>query len=178
MSGTDVGTSGTEVLAVAAPAAAVLAVAKPGVGVTAAVAGSSGATVSGVAAPGTGASAAVASSKAAPGVDAPAAAVLGATELAETAAPGLPAPAAAPAVAAEAPVAWTPADEPEAVEELLGRGALANNEKKPLAKSGAPRVRGVSEITLTLKRRVSRSEERRVGKECHTTCRSRWSPYH
>ena len=21
-------------------------------------------------------------------------------------------------------------------------------------------------------------EERRVGKECHTTCRSRWSPYH
>ena len=25
---------------------------------------------------------------------------------------------------------------------------------------------------------VCRSEERRVGKECHTTCRSRWSPYH
>jgi glycosyltransferase involved in cell wall biosynthesis len=23
-----------------------------------------------------------------------------------------------------------------------------------------------------------RSEERRVGKECHFTCRSRWSPYH
>ena len=23
-----------------------------------------------------------------------------------------------------------------------------------------------------------RSEERRVGKECHTTCRSRWSAYH
>ena len=23
-----------------------------------------------------------------------------------------------------------------------------------------------------------RSEERRVGKECHHTCRSRWSPYH
>ena len=22
------------------------------------------------------------------------------------------------------------------------------------------------------------SEERRVGKECVTTCRSRWSPYH
>ena len=22
------------------------------------------------------------------------------------------------------------------------------------------------------------SEERRVGKECHLTCRSRWSPYH
>ena len=25
---------------------------------------------------------------------------------------------------------------------------------------------------------AERSEERRVGKECHTTCRSRWSPYH
>ena len=24
----------------------------------------------------------------------------------------------------------------------------------------------------------NRSEERRVGKECVTTCRSRWSPYH
>src|SRR3546814_20838824 len=26
--------------------------------------------------------------------------------------------------------------------------------------------------------RVIRSEERRVGKECVSTCRSRWSPYH
>src|SRR3546814_1633525 len=26
--------------------------------------------------------------------------------------------------------------------------------------------------------RKSRSEERRVGKECVSTCRSRWSPYH
>src|SRR3546814_5442655 len=25
---------------------------------------------------------------------------------------------------------------------------------------------------------VGRSEERRVGKECVSTCRSRWSPYH
>src|SRR3546814_18786290 len=25
---------------------------------------------------------------------------------------------------------------------------------------------------------VMRSEERRVGKECVSTCRSRWSPYH
>src|SRR3546814_1464435 len=27
-------------------------------------------------------------------------------------------------------------------------------------------------------RRSDRSEERRVGKECVSTCRSRWSPYH
>src|SRR3546814_2743099 len=26
--------------------------------------------------------------------------------------------------------------------------------------------------------RTDRSEERRVGKECVSTCRSRWSPYH
>ena len=25
---------------------------------------------------------------------------------------------------------------------------------------------------------IRRSEERRVGKECHVVCRSRWSPYH
>src|SRR3546814_13710129 len=27
-------------------------------------------------------------------------------------------------------------------------------------------------------RTIERSEERRVGKECVSTCRSRWSPYH
>src|SRR3546814_13959324 len=29
-----------------------------------------------------------------------------------------------------------------------------------------------------MKLQVLRSEERRVGKECVSTCRSRWSPYH
>ena len=29
-----------------------------------------------------------------------------------------------------------------------------------------------------LKNEENRSEERRVGKECSLTCRSRWSPYH
>src|SRR3546814_14573835 len=37
-------------------------------------------------------------------------------------------------------------------------------------------------ITTLLKDRAPeidpRSEERRVGKECVSTCRSRWSPYH
>src|SRR3546814_11940694 len=28
------------------------------------------------------------------------------------------------------------------------------------------------------RRSLGRSEERRVGKECVSTCRSRWSPYH
>src|SRR3546814_7576939 len=36
------------------------------------------------------------------------------------------------------------------------------------------RGRGWSEGSI----RDLRSEERRVGKECVSTCRSRWSPYH
>src|SRR3546814_6295547 len=34
---------------------------------------------------------------------------------------------------------------------------------------------GTSRVQPTLS---NRSEERRVGKECVSTCRSRWSPYH
>ena len=30
----------------------------------------------------------------------------------------------------------------------------------------------------TMDENTKRSEERRVGKECVSTCRSRWSPYH
>src|SRR3546814_18480179 len=32
--------------------------------------------------------------------------------------------------------------------------------------------------SVLLRRQEPRSEERRVGKECVSTCRSRWSPYH
>src|SRR3546814_3662382 len=39
-------------------------------------------------------------------------------------------------------------------------------------KAGLPR----SEEATTVNK--MRSEERRVGKECVSTCRSRWSPYH
>ena len=54
--------------------------------------------------------------------------------LAEVAAPELPTSAIASAVVAAAPVAWTPTDEPAAAEELLGRKALANEEKKLFSK--------------------------------------------
>ena len=33
-------------------------------------------------------------------------------------------------------------------------------------------------IAVWLPSRAERSEERRVGKECLSQCRSRWSPYH
>src|SRR3546814_7189896 len=36
----------------------------------------------------------------------------------------------------------------------------------------------VSFWVIALKTQRFRSEERRVGKECVSTCRSRWSPYH
>src|SRR3546814_17238488 len=41
-------------------------------------------------------------------------------------------------------------------------------ELQPAAREALFRMGGV----------VARSEERRVGKECVRTCRSRWSPYH
>src|SRR3546814_7093188 len=37
---------------------------------------------------------------------------------------------------------------------------------------------GDQALTLAISRLEHRSEERRVGKECVSTCRSRWSPYH
>src|SRR3546814_18551265 len=40
-------------------------------------------------------------------------------------------------------------------------------------KGGAGGAIGAAEAA-----RAKRSEERRVGKECVSTCRSRWSPYH
>src|SRR3546814_20429117 len=33
-------------------------------------------------------------------------------------------------------------------------------------------------MTILTGQQNTRSEERRVGKECVSTCRSRWSPYH
>src|SRR3546814_20588059 len=41
-------------------------------------------------------------------------------------------------------------------------------------------ARGVQVATRSLPQLAcrARSEERRVGKECVSTCRSRWSPYH
>src|SRR3546814_14149066 len=50
----------------------------------------------------------------------------------------------------------------------------------PLA-SGAPKIAaiiGYISIATLLNAVGVRSEERRVGKECVSKCRSRWSPYH
>src|SRR3546814_11011064 len=40
-------------------------------------------------------------------------------------------------------------------------------------------ARGFGDLAVhSIRRLLVRSEERRVGKECVSTCRSRWSPYH
>src|SRR3546814_11814037 len=39
-------------------------------------------------------------------------------------------------------------------------------------------TRSLVELFEAMHRPMERSEERRVGKECVSTCRSRWSPYH
>src|SRR3546814_16917303 len=46
--------------------------------------------------------------------------------------------------------------------------------------SATPGIAGRARISLVLfaLSRSDRSEERRVGKECVSTCRSRWAPYH
>src|SRR3546814_5999347 len=44
--------------------------------------------------------------------------------------------------------------------------------------SPTPGAHGARPRTRWPRRAPNRSEERRVGKECVSTCRSRWSPYH
>src|SRR3546814_6333817 len=44
--------------------------------------------------------------------------------------------------------------------------------------TGRPAQSGEPAIWEAFRPGTERSEERRVGKECVSTCRSRWSPYH
>ena len=47
-----------------------------------------------------------------------------------------------------------------------------------VARAQAEAARLGARVFVTIPGDVPRSEERRVGKECLTQCRSRWSPYH
>src|SRR3546814_19499400 len=60
-------------------------------------------------------------------------------------------------------------DRPEKVALDVGRQRLERRDVKGVQPVGG--MRG------TVDERRQRSEERRVGKECVSTCRSRWSPY-
>src|SRR3546814_8465949 len=52
-------------------------------------------------------------------------------------------------------------------------------QERPAVLHGLPRFADVEPgSNIATHAAVVRSEERRVGKECVSTCRSRWSPYH
>src|SRR3546814_1523746 len=52
-------------------------------------------------------------------------------------------------------------------------------ERKSINRAGEPvQVQTLGRHDPCVGIRATRSEERRVGKECVSTCRSRWSPYH
>src|SRR3546814_15907528 len=85
-------------------------------------------------------------------------------------------------------------------ERELSRGASVSGDRRRRGQAGgagfhAPSLRAAHELSLRLLLRAGlcaadraafgalctchvRSAERRVGKECVSTCRSRWSPYH
>src|SRR3546814_19272712 len=56
------------------------------------------------------------------------------------------------------------------------RGVCPISEKLPAVSAAADNNCRLKRLRKNTKN--SRSEERRVGKECVSTCRSRWSPYH
>src|SRR3546814_12961667 len=55
------------------------------------------------------------------------------------------------------------------IDELPGCSVFYKDEQGVIYHTYSSYARGGEEL---------RSEERRVGKECVSTCRSRWSPYH
>src|SRR3546814_12356910 len=66
---------------------------------------------------------------------------------------------------------------------LLDNQAVAADPRKHAwvsasAGTGKTQVLTARVLRLLLNGADPRSEERRVGKECVSTCRSRWSPYH
>src|SRR3546814_19365713 len=58
------------------------------------------------------------------------------------------------------------------VQPLLGRGVDA---MEAIVAADREQFELAARADATI---IARSEERRVGKECVSTCRSRWSPYH
>src|SRR3546814_14946803 len=74
-------------------------------------------------------------------------------------------------------VVGTTSEQARAVMTALYRPLYLN--RSPLlftARRTAELIKYAANAFLAVK--ITRSEERRVGKECVSTCRSRWSPYH
>src|SRR3546814_21110619 len=58
-----------------------------------------------------------------------------------------------------------------------GQGKADRWQEKVSAVPDAIRLRQLFQLQVGFQDNGTRSEERRVGKECVSTCRSRWSPY-
>src|SRR3546814_7299401 len=70
------------------------------------------------------------------------------------------------------------ADDQEGRRFLLQGGDCAENFSDCSSDVISNRLKVLLQMSLVLVHGMRRSEERRVGKECVSTCRSRWSPYH
>src|SRR3546814_14749003 len=63
----------------------------------------------------------------------------------------------------------------DVVDRLIARDRQAGGPILQAERVGDPRL---AQLFARQNIKRCRSEERRVGKECVSTCRSRWSPYH
>src|SRR3546814_8437504 len=66
---------------------------------------------------------------------------------------------------------------PISIPHLRAHPPASHRTRTPPPRRSAPWPCARCQSPLT-RLREGRSEERRVGKECVSTCRSRWSPYH
>src|SRR3546814_11587751 len=57
-------------------------------------------------------------------------------------------------------------------------GPVTNSDPSRFDDEWHDRLRALVDDRSVSLRKIGRSEERRVGKACVSTCRSRWSPYH
>src|SRR3546814_11827853 len=78
------------------------------------------------------------------------------------------------------PPQYLPLSLDEVFEDAIGSysmsQAAAAASRTPVATTGP--ILSVNNIEVIYDHVILRSEERRVGTECVSTCRSRWSPYH
>ena len=61
---------------------------------------------------------------------------------------------------------------------LSNKVCIITGAAQGIGKSIVERFAADGAIVYACDRTEGRSEERRVGKECASMCRSRWSPYH
>src|SRR3546814_15909069 len=83
-------------------------------------------------------------------------------------------------LAADQPLGQLLADPLQALQPgfVAGRLAAAEAARQMNLVTGMPQRLDEHARHLAVPGGIGRSEERRVGKECVSTCRSRWSPYH